>query len=99
MENVHKLNGGYRSYHVTGAVNESGASIVARWSNGTPLTVVLDHHSKVERGRVVSLNVLPCPQFKVGQHKDEYWGMPFANSHILCSYITRRPDGRCCHDL
>ena len=75
MEKVHTLSGGRHSYHVTGAVNESGASTVARWSNGIPLMVVLDHHQKVERGRVVSLNILPCPKFKTSQHKDEYWGM------------------------
>lgn len=58
MEDIYEFNGGNMSFHVAASVNER-ATVVARWSNGQPLCVVLDNHPSVSRGRVVSLNFYP----------------------------------------
>ncbi|KAI8811181.1 hypothetical protein BJ742DRAFT_885106 [Cladochytrium replicatum] len=42
---------GVNAQYVLGAVSESGGTIVARWSNGQPLAIVLDDHPTVERGK------------------------------------------------
>ncbi|KAJ1562155.1 hypothetical protein HK096_001537 [Nowakowskiella sp. JEL0078] len=47
---------GITAGHAAAALNESGGTLVARWSNGQPLVAVLDDHPTVDRGRVVSLN-------------------------------------------
>ena len=68
------FNGGDESYRVAGAVNEIGANTVIRWADGLPLVVVMDDHSAVERGRIVSLNFLPASKIFERQPLDHYWG-------------------------
>lgn len=69
------FDGGQCSYRVAGAVNESGANTVLRWEDGLPLVVVLDEHSAVQRGRVVSLNFLPASKVTSQQPFDHFWGI------------------------
>jgi hypothetical protein len=68
------FDGGECSYRVAGAVNENGANTVLRWGDGLPLVVVLDEHSVVQRGRVVSLNFLPASKVTAQQPLDHFWG-------------------------
>ncbi|KAJ3126853.1 hypothetical protein HK098_007057 [Nowakowskiella sp. JEL0407] len=57
LDGVGKNVGLEQSTFASAALNESGGTIVARWSNGQPLVAVLDDHPSAERGRVVSLNL------------------------------------------
>jgi hypothetical protein len=84
VSGVESFDGGKSSFHVTGAVNETGGNTVVRytyfalfiqrWSNGLPLVVVLDEHPAVERGRVVSINFLPVPKIGPEDAESEFWG-------------------------
>ena len=74
VSGLNTFDGGNTSFHVAGAVNESGANTVARWADGLPLLVVLDEHAKVERGRVVSLNFIPCSSLSGKPEDSEFWG-------------------------
>jgi hypothetical protein len=59
LDNVLSFHGDAESYHVSGAVSESGAKVISKWSDGLPFVVVLDEHPMVQRGRIVTLNFVP----------------------------------------
>ena len=61
FEEVNSFAGGDESYHVSAAINEAGATSLARWSDGFPLLAILDDHTNVERGQVISMNFMPLP--------------------------------------
>ena len=68
-------------------MNENGANTVLRWGDGLPLVVVLDEHSAVQRGKVVSLNFLPASKVTAQQPLDHFWGnrLQFKNTDPCAS--------------
>ncbi len=86
MSGCTEFDGGQTSFHVAGAVNETGANTVVRWTNGLPLVVVLDEHPTVERGRVVSVNFLPIPNLLERQTENEFWGIV-----VIDQFLQSRP--------
>ncbi|KAI8810092.1 hypothetical protein BJ742DRAFT_888604 [Cladochytrium replicatum] len=78
---------GVNAQYVLGAVSESGGSIVARWSNGQPLAIVLDDHPTVERGRVVALNFSLSVPNKSKENSEEAPRLPPGQIELISNAL------------